>query len=88
MKITTKYTHQVYETGIEEFYVETVRYINSDHNEQYDAWLWEESYGVKMLMFGAEIGTPDGCKTYGDFMEEVDRTLEEYIDVYRDEYMN
>ena len=88
MKITNKYTTTTYETSFPGFYVDMVRFINEFNNEQYDAFIWEESYGVKMLMFGTEIGTDGGSKTFGDFKETVECNLEEYIDVYRDEYMD
>ena len=55
--------------------------ITVDHNTK-EAYLFNEQYGVKSLMFGIADGT------YGDFIEMIASNVDEYIDDYRQEYMD
>lgn len=61
-----------------EFYVE----IRVAHNGDKEAWIQHEDYGIATLMFGLE------GKPYIIFKEVVESNLDEYIELYREEYMN
>ena len=87
MTTTNKFKTATYETGTEGFYVDVVKHLNKSGMIQCDAWIYEESYGIKMHMFGMEICTEIG-KTYGDFLETVESNLDGYIEDYREEYMD
>lgn len=49
-----------------------------------EAWLYHEHYGIKDLMFG---GVWEQV-TMESFLDVVEANLEEYIEDYREEYMN
>ena len=89
MKPTNRNTQTYYvEDG---FYVDIVSFMNDAHNRQLEAWLYHESYGIKMLMFGTEIEVPGGNNSYGEFADTVEFNLingNNYISLYRDEYMD
>ena len=54
-------------------------------NNNFEAWLWEQNYGVKTQMFG--MHTDD--VSFKEFVELVEAALdnEPYIQDYIDEYM-
>ena len=83
MKKTKEFNSITYKT-FNGFYIDIVQ----RKNDMYDSWIYQESYGIKMYMFGMEIGTETGCKTYNEFLSIVENNLEEYINIYREEYMD
>lgn len=83
MKKTREYITTTYKADEEGFCVDIVQRINNT----YDAWIYEESYGIKMYMFGNEIGRTKSCKTYNEFLDLVDANIENYINIYREEYL-
>ena len=68
----------------EGFYIEQI--FNSDCTE---FWLYHDSYGVKMLMFGLEyvFYTPDGAPSEELICKMLSREVEEYIDIYKSDYI-
>lgn len=73
------------------FYVDIIL----DHKEQvYRAWIWEDRYGVKSLMFGILVhGTRFGepyDTTVDEFTEMAmdDYNFKESADLYIEEYMD
>ena len=87
MKYTNKYHTATYETGTDGFYVDIVSSTNSLGNKECDAFLWEESCGLKMLMFGYQIEVENGCPSREYFLDMVAATLPRNIEIYKDEYM-
>lgn len=53
-------------------------------NKDYEAWIRHEDYGIAQLMFGQERKDV----TYAVFKAMVYENLDEYIELYREEYMN
>ena len=50
-----------------------------------DAILWHKDYGIRMEMFGAPKDRPDEVEIFEDVVEA---NLDEYIEMYREEYMD
>ena len=72
----------MYEYG--DFFVE----ITVSHDD-YEAWIRHKDYGVAQLMFGIpKYEDGNHTKSYGQFKEIVIKNLDEYIELYREEYMN
>ena len=52
-----------------------------------EAWIYHESYGIKMLMYGVtRKPTIDPEDT--DFIATVKKNFDEYKEIYKSEYMN
>ena len=51
---------------------------------EYAAYLYHEEYGIKMLMYGM----PKEQQGKSEFMEIVEYSVDDYIEVYVDEYMD
>lgn len=63
------------------FYVDIVYKYDE---EELEAWLYEEMYGLKHLMFSV-----DGRDYwYEDFVDMVDGGIEDYVEFYIKEYMH
>ena len=55
---------------------------------EYEAWIQHKDCGIMSLLFGMPKEQPDRRITYGQFKEMVANNLDEYIESYREEYMN
>lgn len=54
---------------------------------EYEAWIRLQSYGVSMLMFGSPKVQPAfGEVSYDDFISLVESNIQEYAELYIDEY--
>ena len=53
-------------------------------DDMFEAWIRHASYGVSDLMFGCP---KQQSFRYDDFVELVFANADEYIDIYKDEYM-
>ena len=56
------------------------------HDGGKEAWLQHEDYGISQLMFGVESYF-NGGQTYEQFKQMVESKLDEYIELYIEEYM-
>ena len=62
------------------FMIDIVRDIN-----EVSAWLYHKDFGIKKHLFGVPL---EEAKTIEDFQEMILVQLPEYIEEYKDEYMN
>ena len=50
--------------------------------ETYEAWLYNNAYGVKDLMFGCPVEQ----QSFDYFLDMVENSAPEYIETYKDQY--
>ena len=62
-----------------------------DNGLNYEAWVYHSDYGIKTHMFGIAKNskTPDGRKLCAnDFIQIVLNNLDQYIETYKNEYID
>ena len=73
----TDKTYEVYKVS-NNYYVEIENTIE-DNKKWIEVWLYKENTAIKMFMFGIE-------KTE-DYLDIIESNLEEYIEIYEEEFM-
>ena len=63
------------------FYIDIVDILLTDF---YEAWIWNEEYGIKELMFAM----PTEQQTYNEFVEIVRKNAYEYMNTFVDDNFN
>lgn len=78
MKESAKYTTRTYEVG-GGYMVDIV-----DLGDELEAWIYEVTNGVKLLMFGMMKDQVD----YEEFLQMVEDSLDEHMEAYAEEYVD
>lgn len=73
--------HATYDVG-DEFFIDITE--NNGPDKTYEAWMWNEQYGVKSLMFG--IRKSD--YSLDEFTEIVEKNVRQHKRIYRNLYMD
>ena len=74
MRVIKGFMTQTYAVG-DGFFVDII--VDAIH-EVYEAWLYNEAYGVKELMFGSDFEQ----ETYKEFLDSVEANVDDYKETY------
>ena len=80
-KIGTRTAH-VYDAG-GGFHVDIF-----DVGGRFEAWLWHTGYGISSFMFGWPKEEYDRIWTMAQFVDVVEKNLEDHKELYKEEYMD